>query len=230
MSENKEVGIQAVGLPVTDDNPVTTTILPSEGLAMFEITGIDPDMRYISVTSDVELSIRLLPKDNFWVPVIKFDSLDPRVSVMMAWHFLPGVQYELFVFPKTTPASVIVSMSKNGSGYNVVYNKNGQPFEEKNSLSGGNGEVYGFAFQTRGRYRFTVDTSISKLFTTFGDSRNTSQSETQPSDGRSFRSQYVFEKTIEVTGNAQNYYMLNLISQDTPGSGAPYKVSVQRIG
>lgn len=232
MSENKEIEIQAVGLPVTDDNSVSTTIPAGVGLARFTITGIDPDMRYISVASDAEISTMLVPTNAIFEPFVKFNSLDPRVFSMIAWHLMPGIEYELRVFPKTTPASVTVSMSKRGSGLNWVYAKNidGRPFEEKNILFGGTGEVYGFAFQTPGRYRFTVKTSISKLYATFGDSRNSSQTETKPAAGEPFSSQYVFEKTITVTGEVQNYYALHLISQDTPDSGAPYSIEVQRIG
>ncbi len=232
MLENK-VGIQAVGVPVTDDVPATTTILPGEGLAMFTINANDPDMRYISVASSVEIRTWLIPTNAIYQQFIEFDSVDPRIFSMIGWHFIPGIEYQLFVFPKTiptTPTSVTVSMSKSGGGFNWVYNQNGQSFEEKNILTGGNTEVYGFAFQTAGRYRFTVTTGISKLYATFSDGRNPGQGEVKPSDGVSFSSQYVFEKTIAVTGSAQNDYALTLYSMDTPGSGAPYTIAVQRIG
>lgn len=229
MLENKKIGIQAVGLPVTDDNTVTTTVPAGEGLARFKISGIDPDLRYISVASNVEISTMLVPTNAIFERYVKFSSLDPRMFSMIAWHLMPGSEYELRVFPKTTPASVTVSMSKSGGGLNWVNNKGGQPFEEKNILFGGTREVYGFAFQTPGRYRFTVKTSISKLHATFGNSRNSSQTETKPAAGAPFSSQYVFEKIITVTGEVQSYYALHLISQDTPDSGAPYSIEVQRI-
>jgi len=228
-SNSSQASAATTAITLTDDQPLTLTLYQAMPFAAIKVN--DSNMRYLITSSGTPLKTVLRPVNAVYQGFIGFDSVDVRPFNMIQTHFIPGLDYELFVLPETYPATVTVSMSTSGSNASWVYSKINTSFTEKNILMGGQTETFGMAFETPGTYKITVTTGIAKLTATFSDSRNILQNQVKPdlANGETYSSVYTFQKTITDTDYAQDYYGLTLYSQDSPSTGATYTVSVEKL-
>lgn len=146
---------------------------------------------------------KLVPVITAYQPFISWDSVAPRICSMIAWHFIPGVEYQLYVYPGTDPATVTINMSTSGSNGNWVYNQDSTSFTEKNIISGGQTEVYNFANQIQpyGIYKITISTNITNLGVTFSDAEGISPNQ---SEVKTINNSGTFtNKTFYFTGSTQ---------------------------
>ena len=208
---------------LADGKPVTQTL---NGIGIFPINVSDANMKYLSVSSGTPVRTILKPTNTSMQSSINFDSVDPRPMSMISWHFIPGLDYTLFVIPQSYPATVTVSLSTSGgTSASWVYDASTPSFIEKNILSGGQTETYGIAFQTPGTYLYTIK-SVVQLQLNYIDSFDSNNNKL----GRTIYPNvpFSFSTTIINTGYAQNDYGVYLYNPGSPNAGGAYSVTVTK--
>lgn len=219
VSDNiKVVSMANMSNKLVDGGSCTQTIEGKE-LGVFSVTVSDSDLRNLTVDSDAAVKISILPDYPVYQNYASFNSGEYRMFNTIGWHFIPMIEYKIFVEPETT-ADVTISMSRATSALSWINVGNGT-INEKNLLQSGQVEQYGLTFKTSGTYRITVH-AAGKLFATYGDGIDSSNSKAVPLD----KETYVFDNLeIKSTG----IYMIVLANGDPQNSGSTYTVTIEKI-
>lgn len=219
INTNVESMAAASNYQLVDGGSCTQTI-QGQNIGIFTLNVSDRDLRQIVVSSSAKVKTYILPADSGLGNFIRFDSGQYRLFNMIAWHFMPGIQYNVLVIPETT-ADVTVSMSKTTSSFSWINVVNA--LNEQNILMSGESESYGMAIQGSGIYRMTIST-VSKLDAYFANGSSTTR---YIVDSRTpCTIDFFVDKPTE---DLQSKFVLSLYNTDSPNQGGAYTVTIQKL-